>query len=129
MINERAALTVIGFSLVGLGLAYLIVPGMMLSLTGEFQLNSQALLDVRATYGGIQLGLGAFLLTEVVRGGSLESSLRMVVWAFTCVGGIRLGMDLSNGEGLSLHFWVGLGELLLAAGVSRLRTVLLRRSI
>ena len=93
MINERAALTVIGFSLVGLGLAYLIVPGMMLSLTGEFQLNSQALLDVRATYGGIQLGLGAFLLTEVVRGGSLESSLRMVVWAFTCVGGIRLGMD------------------------------------
>lgn len=113
-------LLVIGLLLAGIGAAYILCPALMLSLTGAFQLDGNALADVRATYGGVQLGLGAFLVYESVTTQSLGTHLRMVVWAFACVGVVRLVGAFVDGQAPWLHAWVGMGEVLLAIGIARL---------
>ena len=52
----RHLIALAGGSFILFGIAYLAQPEAVLALTGSFQLDSNALTDSRATYGGIQLG-------------------------------------------------------------------------
>ncbi len=62
----------------------------------------EALIDVRATYGGLELGLAAFLLVAQARPAWHRGALLL---AALCIGGFgagRLGGILLAGEGTTL---------------------------
>lgn len=58
----RAYLRVVGVMGLFFGLVYLLAPEAMTHPTGFGPLGPNALTDVRATYGGLQIGAGLFLL-------------------------------------------------------------------
>ncbi|WP_295877870.1 DUF4345 family protein [uncultured Zhongshania sp.] len=72
-----------------IGLAYLLVPVEVLSLTGQFNLDGDALIDVRATYGGFQVGLGLFLFVQIFRRENIAFSLLLLAIIFISVGSVR----------------------------------------
>ena len=75
MLLGRALLWGIGLMSVAFGMAYLVSPVSMLELTGGSALTPAATTDVRATYGGLQLGLGAFLLWSALAPERIPSAL------------------------------------------------------
>ncbi|WP_339677017.1 DUF4345 family protein [uncultured Zhongshania sp.] len=72
-----------------IGLAYLLVPVEVLSITGQFNLDGDALIDVRATYGGFQVGLGLFLFVQIFRRENIAFSLLLLAIIFISVGSVR----------------------------------------
>ena len=62
MAFARIYLRLMGAMSLVFGLVYLLAPESMTAPTGFGTLSPGALTDVRATYGGFQLGSGAFLL-------------------------------------------------------------------
>jgi hypothetical protein len=72
-----------------IGLAYLLIPIDVLSLTGQFNLDGDALIDVRATYGGFQVGLGLFLFVQIFRRENIAFSLLLLAIIFISVGSVR----------------------------------------
>ena len=70
MAFARIYLRLMGAMSLFFGLVYLLAPESMTAPTGFGALSPGALTDVRATYGGFQLGSGAFLLgmmSELIR--------------------------------------------------------------
>jgi hypothetical protein len=61
----RIFLRVMGWMSLVFGFLYLFAPESMTDPTGFPALGPNALTDVRATYGGLQIGLGLFLLWAV----------------------------------------------------------------
>lgn len=119
----RSVIWVFGITLVLIGCAYLVVPEFMLGLTGSFVLDAPAQVDVIATYGGVQLGMGLYILYEVHGGESVPALRRLLVFAFAVVGGVRFAAALISFGEAYIHLAVGLGELVLAWVISRLPDV------
>ena len=71
----RILLWSLGLMLVGFGLAYLLSPVSMAALTGVSASTPAATTDIRATYGGYQLGVGAFLLWSALAPDRIPSGL------------------------------------------------------
>ncbi len=111
---SRFLVGVFGFSLLLIGLVYIVQPLLALRFTGDFQLDSSALTDVRATYGGIQLGLGLYLLLVLRAGVSLENEMLLLCLAFAAVGATRLVGYLVGDEVASLHLYAAIAELIFA---------------
>ena len=65
-----------------LGLGFLINPMGMISSLGFRNLSAEALIDVRATYGGFLLFVG-LLMTYWAYTGSLRSLLQLTAFSFT----------------------------------------------
>ena len=61
MLFARAVLVIQLLALAGLGLAYFVRPHEMANLSGMLLMSPAAATDMRAFYGGLQLGLAAFL--------------------------------------------------------------------
>jgi len=112
----RIAVAIVAAMLVLVGLAYLLFPVEVLSLTGQFTVDGDALLDVRATYGGFQLGLGLFLLVQILRRENIVFPLHLVAVIFLSVGGVRLVGSIFAVEMSYLHLGAALAEIASAAG-------------
>ncbi|WP_414729992.1 DUF4345 family protein [Zhongshania aliphaticivorans] len=112
----RIVVAIVAAMLVLVGLAYLLFPVEVLSLTGQFTVDGDALLDVRATYGGFQLGLGLFLLVQILRRENIVFSLHLLAVIFLSVGGVRLVGSIFAVEMSYLHLGAALAEIASAAG-------------
>ncbi|MEX1665295.1 DUF4345 family protein [Zhongshania arctica] len=112
----RIVVAVVAAMLILIGLAYLLFPMEILSLTGQFTIDGDALIDVRATYGGIQLGLGLFLGIQLIKRENIIFSLFLLAVIFTSVGGIRLVSALVEEDLSYLHMLAALAEIASAAG-------------
>ena len=75
----RIFLRIMGWMSLGFGAIYLFAPQSMTDPTGFPALGPNALTDVRATYGGLQLGLGAFLLWAVAEESRVRTALVLQV--------------------------------------------------
>ncbi len=58
---RRPLLGLFALGFAGFGAAYALLPSDMAALTGILLANGSATIDFAATYGGLQLGLAAFL--------------------------------------------------------------------
>jgi hypothetical protein len=96
----RIYLRFMGAMSVLFGLVYLFSPESMTAPTGFGALSPAATTDVRATYGGFQLGLGAFLLWAAADAGRVRTALVLVALTIGAIGLCRatgLVLDASAG--------------------------------
>ncbi len=99
----RVLLWGIGLMSVAFGMAYVVSPVSMLELTGGSPSTPAATTDVRATYGGLQLGLGAFLLWSALASERVPSALLALSLVAGAMGGCRLlGVLIDGGFGPTL---------------------------
>jgi len=87
------------------GLIYLIAPQSMTDPTGFGALSPSALTDVRATYGGLQLGFGAFLFWAAAEPGRLRLGLVLVALSIGAVGASRATGLLLDGSANAFHLF------------------------
>ncbi len=121
MLPARILLTIQALLLAGFGLAYFIRPQEMANLSGMLLMAPAAVTDVRAYYGGLQLGLAAWLVLALLRTDLLRAALMLLVLLYASLLVARLcGLWLEGGaqqtfnlyamlfEGVSagLAFWV-----------------------
>lgn len=91
MLLARVVLILQVLALGGLGLAYFIRPHEMANLSGMLLLAPAAATDVRAYYGGLQLGLAAFLLLALARLELLRGALTLLVLLYGALALARIG--------------------------------------
>lgn len=113
MLFARILLTVQGVALMGFGLAYFIKPQEMANLTGMLLMAPAAVTDVRAYYGGLQLGLGVFMLLALARLDLLRPALSLLVLIYAAVALGRLsGLWLDGGEQQTFNLYAMIFEIL-----------------
>jgi hypothetical protein len=94
----RTYLRIFGVITLLFGVAYLLAPGGILTEAAGFgALAAGGLTDVRATYGGLQLGIGAFLLWAATDESRVRMALVLLALLFGAVGLSRaLGLMLDG---------------------------------
>ncbi len=110
---EKIIVTAIAVGLTVIGMGYIVAPEFALGLTGQFQLDADARVDVQATYGGIQIGLGVALLI-LVRVQQLRAATIVLCSALGSVGIVRLAAALLSSGAGSMQQAAGVMEILLA---------------
>ena len=125
MLPVRLFLLVQILSLAGFGLAYFIYPQETANLSGMLLMAPAAVTDVRAYYGGLQLGLAVWLGLALLRGELLRPALMLLVLLYSALLLARLGgLWLDGGAQQTFNLYAMLFE-----GVSAgLAFWLLRRS-
>ncbi|MFK7895534.1 MAG: DUF4345 domain-containing protein [Myxococcota bacterium] len=96
-------LQVVGVLTLIFGLIYLLVPTAMTEPAGFGSLGGSALTDVRATYGGFQIGMGIFLLWTSRAPGRMRSGLVLLVLAIGSLFLSRILGVLMDGELSAFH--------------------------
>jgi hypothetical protein len=91
----RIYLRIAGAITVGFGLVYLFAPESMMDPAGFGAVGPGGLTDVRATYGGFQLGMGAFLLWAAADAARVRAGLLLIALSIGAVA-------LSRAFGLAL---------------------------
>ena len=91
MLFARILLALQALALVGLGLAYFIRPHEMTNLSGMLLMAPAAITDVRAYYGGLQIGLGVFLLLAMSRLELARAALMLLVMIYAALALSRVG--------------------------------------
>ena len=125
MLPVRLFLLVQILTLAGFGLAYFIYPQETANLSGMLLMAPAAVTDVRAYYGGLQLGLAVWLGLALLRGELLRPALMLLVLLYSALLLARLGgLWLDGGAQQTFNLYAMLFE-----GVSAgLAFWLLRRS-
>lgn len=100
----RSYIRILGAITLFFGVAYLLDPGGILTDAAGFgALTPGGLTDVRATYGGLQLGLGAFLVWAANSDSRIRMALVLVALSIGAVGlGRALGLML-DGDANPFH--------------------------
>lgn len=83
MLFARIVLLIQIAALFVLGLAYFIRPEEMASFSGALLMGSAAVTEVRAYYGGLQLGLAAYLAMALLRQDLLRPALILLVLLYS----------------------------------------------
>ncbi|MDD0844459.1 DUF4345 domain-containing protein [Pseudomonas sp. Gutcm_11s] len=111
MLPVRLFLIVQILLLAGFGLAYFIRPQETANLSGMLLMEPAAITDVRAYYGGLQLGLAAWLGLALARSELLRPALMLLVllYASLCVARIG-GMWLDGGAQQTFNLYAMLFE-------------------
>jgi hypothetical protein len=91
MLFARVVLLLQLLALTGLGLAYFILPHEMANLSGMLLMAPAAATDVRAYYGGLQLGLAAFIGLSLVRLDLMRAALTLLVLVYSALALARIG--------------------------------------
>lgn len=91
MLFARIVLLIQIAALVLLGLAYFIRPEEMASFSGALLMSAAAVTEVRAFYGGLQLGLAAFLAMALLRLDLLRPALTLLVLLYSALAVARIG--------------------------------------
>ena len=107
MTSWRLVLVLVGLSFVGFGALFISNPGEMAALVSLALIDRTARTDVRATYGGLELGVGVFLLACALR----RDFVRVGLFASACV---LVAMATARFVGLLLDGWWQPLELLVA---------------
>ncbi|WAJ36779.1 DUF4345 family protein [Pseudomonas sp. GOM7] len=98
MLFARIVLTIQIVVLAGLGLAYFIRPEEMASFSGALLMGNAAVTEVRAYYGGLQLGLAAYLAMALTRLDLLRPALMLLVLLYAALALARVaGLWLDGG--------------------------------
>jgi uncharacterized membrane protein len=84
----RLILALAGLAFIGFGVAFLVSPEPMARFVDLELVTPTALTEVRAMYGGLEIGLGVFLLTALGRRDHVAMGLRVALFAFA---GLALG--------------------------------------
>ena len=114
----RILLWGLGLMLVAFGFAYLMFPVSMAALTGVSVSTPAAITDIRATYGGLQLGVGAFLLWSALAPDRIPSGLLALGLSAGGVASCRLvGLVVDGGSG------PGIGPVHISAFVFEVATM------
>jgi hypothetical protein len=107
---ERFARLVLGLSALafaGIGAAFLVAPEAMAARVGVSLAGAAAANDVRAVYGGLQLGVAACLVGCARRPETLRTGLAVQLFTFGGLAAARLVSLLLDGNpgalGLALH--------------------------
>ena len=125
MLPVRLFLLVQIVLLAGFGLAYFIRPQETANLSGMLLMEPAAVTDVRAYYGGLQLGLAVWLGLALLRGELLRPTLMLLVLLYASLFLGRLGgLFLDGGAQQTFNLYAMLVELVSAL----LAFWLLRRS-
>lgn len=104
----------------GIGIAFLVAPESMANRVGLMVTSATAQSDVRAVYGGLQLGCAAFLALCAAKPAWVRPGLAVVVLTFGGLAGARVvswvDAGLPDALGIALHS----GELtgLICGGVA-----------
>lgn len=91
MLPARSLLAVQALLLAGFGVAYFIRPQEMANLSGMLLMEPAAITDVRAYYGGLQLGLGVWLGLALLRIDLVRPALSLMVLLYASLFFARLG--------------------------------------
>ena len=91
MLFARVVLVIQLLALAGLGLAYFVRPHEMANLSGMLLMSAAAVTDVRAYYGGLQLGLAAFIGMALVRADLARTALTLLVLLYSALALARIG--------------------------------------
>lgn len=113
----RAYLILIGLTFTGFGLWLLMDPEALTRLIGLKMETVSARTEIRAFYGGLELGIGAFLLGCALFRNGVMIGLGLVACALGGAGAARLGSLVQDGrEGwqMTLITVLELGATLLA---------------
>lgn len=109
LLIQIAALTV-------LGLAYFIRPEEMASFSGALLMGNAAVTEVRAYYGGLQLGLAAYLAMALLRLDLLRPALTLLVLLYSALALARIaGLWLDGGAHQTFNLYVLLIDAVSAA--------------
>jgi len=123
---ERAVLLVIGLAFAGYGVACLVAPAATTAWSGIALRTPSATTDLRATYGGLGIGVGGFFLYAAFRPALLAAGLLAACAACAgLAGGRLLGVLLDDRpEGMTLLALAveATGSVLAAAALRRLRS-------
>ncbi|WP_339486690.1 DUF4345 domain-containing protein [Pseudomonas sp. EL_65y_Pfl2_R95] len=118
MLLARVVLVIQIVILFGLGLAYFVSPQQMANVSGMLLMESAAITDVRAYYGGLQIGLAAFLGLALTRIDLTRSALTLMVLLYSALAVARLGgLWLDGGAGQTFNLYILLSEVV-AGGLS-----------
>lgn len=91
MLLARVVLLIQLLALAGLGLAYFVQPHEMTNLSGMLLMSPAAATDVRAYYGGLQLGLAAFIGLSLSRLELTRAALILLVLLYSALALARIG--------------------------------------
>ena len=111
----QVLLWVSGLGYAGFGLAFLFAPIRTMALAGISMEGAVAAVELRAFYGGLELGLGALIVACALAPGRLRDGLLLTLVSYGAIGGTRLCSMLATGTDTPFfRFAVGV-ELGLAA--------------
>ena len=91
MLFSRILLAAQALILAGLGIAYFVRPEEMANLSGMLLMAPAAITDVRAYYGGLQIGLAAYLLLTLGRQEQMRGALMLLVLLYSSMALARIG--------------------------------------
>lgn len=115
MLFARIVLLIQIAALVLLGLAYFIRPEEMASFSRALLMSAAAVTEVRAFYGGLQLGLAAFLAMALLRLDLLRPALTLLVLLYSALAVARIGgLWLDGGAQQTFNLYALLLELVSA---------------
>lgn len=116
MLFARIVLLIQIAALAMLGLAYFIRPEEMASFSGALLMGNAAVTEVRAYYGGLQLGLATYLAMALLRLDLLRPALIMLVSLYSVLALARLaGLWLDGGTQQTFNLYALLLEAVSAA--------------
>lgn len=105
----RIALVAIGLFTILFGVVYLMAPTVMTDPAGFGVLSASAKTDVRATYGGIQLGMGLFLLWSAGSAERVRPALMLTALSIGAIG-LSRAIGLAIDGGLNAFHQTGLAS-------------------
>ena len=115
MLFARIVLSIQIVALTALGLAYFIRPEEMASFSGALLMGSAAVTEVRAYYGGLQLGLAAYLAMALLRMDLLRPALLLLVLLYSSLALARIaGLWLDGGAQQTFNLYALLLEVVSA---------------
>ncbi len=93
----RVVLVLLAMSFIGFGLAFTLKPLEMAQVLDISLFTPTARTDFRAIYGGLEVGLGLFLLTCAFRRHLVGPGLQAGAWAFAGLAAVRfVGLTLEG---------------------------------
>ena len=111
----QVLLWVSGLGYMGFGVAFILAPIRTMALAGIAMEGAAAAVELRAFYGGLELGLGALIVAAALVPGRLRDGLLLTLVSYGAIGGTRLiGMLATGTDAPFFRFAVGV-ELGLAA--------------
>jgi hypothetical protein len=121
---RRAPQLLAGVAIAALGAVLVIAPGLVRDLLGRTPATPSDWINLRATFGGTLLGVGAFIAWLPARRPWLRAGLGLLGWGMAGIGAARLvGFALDGSPDSRQYVWLIAEVVLVAASVFALRRV------
>jgi hypothetical protein len=111
----RGYLLIVGIGTLLIGVLYVVAPSIFTDPMGFGSLAPEALTDMRATYGGLQIAIGGFLIWTARDVGRQRDGLLLVGLVLSAVAAARALGLVVDGQTTGLLVGVLIFEVLLAA--------------